>query len=228
MGFFQKFLKKRKKELPEILLVDKPKGMTSYDVIREIKSRYGEVKIGHSGTLDPLATGLLILGVGEGTKKMGEFLKLPKVYEAHILLGVRTDTGDMEGKILEEKDMMFIDEKEVEGVLSLIVGDIELSVPAYSAVKQGGEPLYKKARRGGKVVPPRKTMKIVKADLLGMIKEHKKIILFIEMEVGSGTYVRSIAEEIGRRLNVPTTVKELRRTSIGDFKVTDACRLEEL
>lgn len=222
------FRKKQKKELPEILLVDKPKGVTSYDVIRELKRRYGELKIGHAGTLDPLATGLLILGIGDGTKKMGEFLKLPKTYEAHILLGVRTDTGDMEGRVLEEKEVNFVDEKEIKKVFEGLIGEIELPVPAYSAIKQSGEPLYKKARRGESVILPKKKMNIFKIELLGIIKKDGKIILFVEMDVGSGAYVRSIAEEVGRRLNVPATVKELRRTRIGDFKVTEAQTLEEV
>ncbi|MDP3726068.1 MAG: tRNA pseudouridine(55) synthase TruB [bacterium] len=233
MSFLNFFKQKKEKTLPEILLIDKPKGITSFDVIRELKKRYGDLKIGHAqnlkighaGTLDPLATGLLIIGVGDGTKKMGDFLKLSKVYEVHILLGIKTDTGDLDGKIIEEKIVSFIDGKEVERIFKNLVGDIVLAVPVYSAVKQKGVPLYKRARRGEIVVPPEKKMHIERMELLGIVKEGGRIILFAEMEVGSGTYVRSIVEEIGKRLGVPATVKELRRTKIGDFDVRDAQKL---
>ncbi len=262
MSFLNLFFKQKKeKTLPEILLVDKPKGITSFDVIRNIKNKYGDflkigyaqnLKIGHAGTLDPLATGLLIIGVGEGTKKMSDFLKLSKVYEVHILLGVKTDTGDLDGKIIEEKVINFVDpdsdkplqaaaavpkaeritigvdEKEVARVFKSMLGDITLSVPIYSAVKQKGVPLYKRARRGEKVVPPVKLMKVFKMELLGIIKEKGKIVLFVEMEVGSGTYVRSIVEEIGKRLGMPATVKELRRTKIGEFDVRNAQKLQTI
>ena len=182
MKFLNFFKQKKRKTLPEILLVDKPKGITSFDVIRKIKKKYGDLKIGHAGTLDPLATGLLILGVGEGTKKMGDFLKLPKVYEAHILLGIKTDTGDVDGKIIEEKVVNFVDEKEVERVFKSLVGDITLRVPVYSAVKQGGVPLYRRARRGEKVVPPEKKMHIRRIDFLGIVHADDQYILFAEME----------------------------------------------
>ncbi len=219
---------KRQKKLPEILLVDKPRGITSYDVIRKLKKRYGNLKIGHAGTLDPLATGLLIIGIGNGTKKMSEFLKLSKVYEAHILLGTKTDTGDVGGKILEEQKITFVDEKEVERVFKGMLGDILLKVPVYSAIKQKGIPLYKRARCGEKVIPPEKTMHIKRMDFLGMLQTEGKFVLFAEMEVGSGTYIRSVVEEIGRRLNMLATVKELRRTKIGNFNITDAQTLEEI
>lgn len=243
MQFFKAiFSKQQKQTLPEILLVDKSKGITSYDVIRRIKKKYGKLKIGHAGTLDPLATGLLIVGVGEGTKRMAEFLKLPKTYEVEILLGVRTDTGDLEGKIIESaicrhptssgqsptssrrRPMSTV---YVRKVLDGMVGEIELPVPVYSAVKQKGVPLYKRARRGERVTPPKKKMEIRRISLREMRRENNKTVLEVVMDVGSGTYVRSIAEEIGNRLGVPATVKELRRTKIGNFNVKNAKRLDD-
>jgi len=249
------------KKHENILLVDKPRGITSYDVIRDVKRKYGKLKIGHAGTLDPLATGLLIIGIGKGTKRMAEFLKLPKTYEVEILLGVRTDTGDLEGKILESsicRHRMSADC--VRKVLGGMVGEIELLVPVYSAVKQKGVPLYKRARRGERVTPPKRKMEIRRISLREIRREDdkstsscinssarqseklhfvssfrlrslyvvNKTILDVVMDVGSGTYVRSIAEEIGKRLGVPATVKELRRTKVGDFDIRNAQKLDDI
>ena len=226
----------RKERFPEILLIDKPKGITSFDVIRILKQKYGllkigharNLKIGHAGTLDPLATGLLIVGIGEGTKRMNEFLKLPKSYKAHIVLGIKTDTGDMEGKVIEKKAVHSIDEGSVRKMLSGMLGKLLLPVPVYSAVKRGGVPLYKRARRGEKVVPPIKEMEIKEIKLLDVVREKERVVLLVEMAVGSGTYVRSVAEEIGRRLGVPAVVGELRRMKIGTFDVHMAKRLEDI
>lgn len=216
------------------MLIDKPRGITSFDVIRVLKGRYGRLrvghvrnlKIGHAGTLDPLATGLLIVGVGKGTKRLNEFLKLPKTYEAHVLLGTKTATGDMEGKILEKKEVLYVDPKLVRETIKNLVGEIILPVPVYSAKKEKGTPLYARVRRGEDIEPPKRKMKIFRLDLLGIIKREKEITLFVEMEVGSGVYVRSIAEEIGRRLHMPATLENLRRTKIGDFNVRDARMLK--
>jgi len=226
------------KKHENILLVDKPKGITSYDVIRKLKKKYGKLKLGHAqklklghaGTLDPLATGLLIVGVGKGTKRMAEFLKLPKTYEVEILLGVRTDTGDLEGKCLQVESVNIddVDGERVRKVLEEMVGKIELSVPVYSAIKQKGVPLYKRARRGEHVMPPKKKMEIRRILLREIRREEDKTILDVVMDVGSGTYVRSIAEEVGKCLGVPATVKELRRTKVGDFDVKGAKRLTNI
>lgn len=209
----------------KIILIDKPKGITSFDCIRILRKKLSIRKMGHAGTLDPLATGLMIIGIEEGTKKMSEYIGLPKTYEADILLGVKTDTGDMEGKILEEKSILEIDENEVLKVLNSMVGKIKLLVPIYSAIKQKGVPLYKKARRGEKVVPPEKEMEIKSIKLISILKDKNHYILKTEMAVGSGAYIRSIVEEIGKRLNLPATVKELRRTKIGDFDIKDSTDL---
>lgn len=210
------------KNIPEILLIDKPKGITSFDVIRKLRKKLGIKKMGHAGTLDPLATGLLIIGIEKGTKKLNQFLKLPKVYEVEILLGKKTTTGDQEGEILEEKPVHDLPSDRIEKVLESIQGKITLPVPVYSAIKKKGKPLYKMARRGEKVEVPEKEMEVVWVRLKDHYKEDGGYILKLEMEVGSGTYVRSIAEEIGRKLGYPAMVWELRRTKIGEFRVGDA------
>lgn len=205
-----------------IFLVDKPKGLSSFDVIRYLRKKLGIKKMGHSGTLDPLASGLLIIGVGKGTKKLQKLIGLPKVYEAEILLGKRTTTGDLEGKVIEEKETRKIQTKKIRMVLQSMIGKIKLVVPIYSAIKQKGEPLYKKARRGEKVDPPIKEMEIRWIKL----KKIDQNIIILKLKVHSGAYIRSIAEEIGRRLGSPATIKNLRRLKIGRFSVKKAMKLD--
>lgn len=214
--------------MKDIVLIDKPKGITSFDVIRKLRDTYPKVKLGHAGTLDPLASGLLIIGIGEGTKKLAQFLKLSKIYEAVVLLGEQRTTGDMEGEVVHSKKVEGLDMKKVEATLSGMVGNVELAVPKYSAIKVGGERLYKKARLGKDFEPPKKVMKIMALKLKGDRKDGDFHMLYITMGVGSGAYVRSIAEELGRRLGYPATVKELRRTKVGEFDIKDAKKLEEV
>jgi tRNA pseudouridine55 synthase len=208
--------------MKDILLVDKPIGITSFDVIRILRRQTGIRKMGHAGTLDPLASGLMIIGINQGTKKLTKFIGLSKVYEAEILLGKKTTTGDLEGDVTEEKEVGNITKKQIEKVLKEITGKIELPVPIYSAVKQKGQPLYKRVRKGESVKPPIKTMEIQWIKL----KKFSKTTLSIELEVSSGTYIRSIAEEIGKRLNLPATLSDLKRTRIGNFSLAKARQLE--
>ena len=207
--------------IPEILLVDKPKGMTSFDVIRALRKKFGIEKMGHAGTLDPMATGLMIVGVGTGTKRMEEFLKLPKVYEAEIKLGVRTDTGDITGAVVEVKSISQISEEKVCTALAGMVGELSLPVPAYSAIKKQGKPLYKYAREGETVELPIKPMSVSAVSSSSYIDG----VLTATFSVGSGTYIRSLAEEIGRRLGTVATLQNLRRISIGSFDVKNAMTL---
>lgn len=211
--------------MENILLVDKPKGITSFDVIRILRKQMGIRKMGHAGTLDPLASGLMIIGVEKGTKKLNNFLKLPKVYEAEVLLGKKTTTGDMEGEILESKKVENVDIENVEKVLKEITGKITLPVPIYSAIKIKGKALYKHARKGTEIKPPEKEMEIFWTKLKDNYKDGDYHVLVLELEVASGTYIRSIAEELGKRLGFPATLKNLRRTKIGEFKIADAMKI---
>ena len=212
-----------------IIFVDKPVGITSFDVIRILRKTLGVRKMGHAGTLDPAASGLMIVGVGEGTKKLSEFLKLPKIYEAKVLLGISTTTGDLEGKIVEQKSVPEIDIKAVKKVLETIVGTLTLPVPIYSAIKVRGKPLYKYARSNSAVRLPSKEMRVfwIKFKKLErtLVDKNSTKSFTIELEVASGTYIRSIVEEIGRRLGYPATLQNLRRTAIGPFPVTQAQQL---
>ncbi len=206
----------------EIMLIDKPKGMTSFDVIRFLRKKLNINKMGHSGTLDPLATGLLILATGDSTKKLTELTGLGKTYIMDILLGTKTDSGDLEGKILEEQPVGNVDLKKVQTTLASIIGEIEIPAPIYSAIKLKGKPLYKYARQGKPVKAPMRKMTITKLTLPDHFKHENKYVLRVEMDCAKGTYARSVAEEIGKRLGLPATIKELRRTKIGDFRVEDA------
>jgi len=214
----------------DIIFVDKPKEISSFDVIRILQREFREKnpknsvpKIGHAGTLDPLASGLMIMGIGEGTKKLEEFLKLPKRYEVEILLGESRSTGDMEGEIISSTK----EKSEVKKVLKSMKGALELSVPRYSAVKVDGERLYKKARRGEIFTTPKKIMKLYKIKLRSMREDLQGFTIFVRMDVGSGAYVRSIVEEIGRRLGYPAVTKELRRTKIGKYRVWRARKIKQ-
>ncbi len=214
----------------DILLIDKPKGITSFDVIRILRKQLNIKKMGHAGTLDPMASGLMIVGTNEGTKKLKNFIGLSKTYEAEILFGIKTDTGDVTGKILEEINAnsaiySTISESGVQKILNEMVGVLRLPIPAYSAIKRGGEPLYKKARRGEKFVLSLGDMEIISAKFIYLKKIDKQFVLSVEFSVSSGTYIRSIAEEIGKRLGIPATLKGLKRTQIGDYDIKDAISL---
>lgn len=209
-----------------ILLIDKPYGSTSFGVVAHVRRLVRGAKVGHAGTLDPMATGLLVLGVGEGTKKLSEYLKLPKTYEATIRLGVRTTTSDLEGVVLEAADASHIPEKAVRQAILGLIGTQELPVSVYSAIKQSGTPLYKRARRGENVEPPVRRMEVRNAEYVGVVYNNGYCDVRARFDVASGTYIRSLAEEVGKRLKMPATLAALRRTRVGDFRIEDARTLE--
>lgn len=209
------------KNIDGLILIDKSKGISSFGVIRELRKRLGIKKIGHAGTLDPLATGLMIVGVGKGTKELTACVGLDKVYEATILLGEKRSTGDMEGEILEEKKVNSINGVEVKKVLENMLGKHILPVPIYSAMKRGGEELYKKARRGEKVKPTVREMEVFESKLNSIEVIDNRVKIYVTFHVGSGTYIRSLAEEVGNSLGLPATLFDLRRTNVGDFNIKD-------
>jgi tRNA pseudouridine55 synthase len=228
----------------ELLLIDKPFGVTSYDVIRFLKREYREaghpkIKIGHAGTLDPRATGLLLIGLGKMTKSLTGLLGKSKVYEAEILLGKQTTTDDLEGEVTAEADASGLANEEISKKLQTLAGEQEIAVPVYSAIKRGGKTLYKQARKAEtkfgsdessdsviealkNIEVPVKTMSVVSANLGQIERKDSEIFVRVVFDVGSGAYIRSLARELGDRLGVPATLSALRRTSIGDYKVQDA------
>lgn len=196
--------------------------------------------MGHAGTLDPLASGLMLIGVGDGTKQLTELTKLDKEYVTEILIGQKTESGDKDGRVLEEREVSgeeatcFSNER-VTAALASMVGTLTLPVSAFSAIKQDGVPFYKKARaaaRAGQAISeselPIREMKVYSAELLDTIHDNKTktVLIKARFHVGSGIYIRSLGEELGRRLgNYPARLESLRRTKIGEFKVEDAKKI---
>lgn len=211
-------------ERGSVILIDKPAGVSSFGVVAKVrwllKERLGrKVKVGHTGTLDPFATGLLVLLVGKGTKRAKEFLKLSKEYEAELRLGWISTTGDPEGEIVKVGgDKLVVGREEILAVMEKFKGEIWQKVPRYSAVKIDGERAYKRARRGEEVEMPMRKVVVSKLELLDFDGE----IMRFDCEVSSGTYVRALGEEIGKTLGVGGYLVSLRRLRVGEFKVEEA------
>ena len=201
-----------------INLVYKPKGITSFDVIRIIKKNSDIKKIGHAGTLDPNAEGLMILGTGSSTKDLTELVGLDKTYVAEILLGTKTDSGDVDGKILHEEPIPDLSEDKIREAILSIIGTQRLPVSIYSAIKKNGKPLHKYARAGKEVVAPIRDMTILNAKYIS----YKHPVIQAEFNVSSGTYIRSIAEEIASRLGTVGTLQNLKRTTVGPYQLESA------
>ena len=211
----------------EILLIDKPDGMTSFGVVARVRRKLSEkvgkkIKVGHTGTLDPFATGLLILLIGKGTKRSNDFLKLDKKYEATIRLGARSTTGDIEGEITGV-DCEAPSDDVIKKVVQSFVGEIEQRVPNFSAVKINGERAYKLARKGVEVEMPVRKVKIYDIEVKGYCWPELKIAC----HVSSGTYIRTLGEDMGEKLGVGGYLTELRRTEVGKYKVSEATTLED-
>ena len=205
-----------------MFLVDKPKGLTSSRVVERIKRKFN-VKAGHTGTLDPLATGLLVVLTGKFTKNASSFLKLDKAYEVKVMLGVETDTFDSEGTVLRQADGE-VTREDVERVLKDFSGDIWQVPPPFSAKKIAGRKAYQLARKGISVdIPPKR----VSIHSLGL-KEFQFPYFTIVCEVSSGFYVRSLAHDIGQKLGVGATVVGVRRTRVGPYHVEQAKCLEDI
>lgn len=241
-------------ELPEILLIDKPSGITSFDVVYKVRrilnpkpkkeethegaEPWKRLKVGHAGTLDPLATGLMILGIGKGTKKLTELTKLDKEYIAEVRIGESRTTGDLEGEVIESREVVggSISLEDIESAVASLVGTIRLPVSAYSAIKKDGKPMYKRAREAektGEVVTdvPMRDMIVYETEVLDIkntiIYDSKRMLVTVRFSVASGVYIRSLGEELGKRLGYPTTLQNLRRTKIGKFNIEDAQNLED-
>jgi tRNA pseudouridine55 synthase len=203
------------------LLIDKPKGITSHDVVDLVRKQTGERRVGHAGTLDPLATGLMIVAVGrENTKQLSRFLKMDKEYEAEIEFGKISKTFDAEGPVEKvETSQRYPKSKEINVALrSKFTGEIFQTPPAFSAIKVKGKPAYKLARAGKDVKLEARKVVIHKIEILG----YTCPILKLRILCSSGTYIRSIAHDLGQELGVGGYLKNLRRTGIGKYSVTDA------
>lgn len=208
-----------------ILNVNKPKGLTSYDVIRIIKKEFKwKEKIGHAGTLDPIGEGVLILLLGSMTKIAEKFLNFDKEYIAEILLGVKTDTDDIEGKVIEERSVENLKEEEIIKVIKSFEGEIEQIPPVVSAIKYKGKPLYKYYRKGIIIQPPPRKVKIKKIEILRIE------IPYVEIKVlcSKGTYIRTLCRDIGEKLGTGGTQNKLKRTKVGPFRIEDSVEIDQL
>lgn len=207
----------------KIIFIDKPAGISSFGVVakirRKLKTEFGhKVKVGHTGTLDPFATGLLILLSGKMTKKSNEFLKQDKEYTATLKLGYTSTTGDPEGEITKYDGKIL---KNLSDVLNSFIGEIIQTPPKFSAIKINGQRAYKLARKNKDFEIPSRKVKIYSIDILSYNYPYLKI----KTKVSSGTYIRTLAEDIGKKLGTGAYLTELRRTKIGNYSVEDAEKL---
>jgi tRNA pseudouridine55 synthase len=200
-----------------VLLVDKPAGITSHDVVDRVRRALATRKVGHAGTLDPMATGLLLLGVGRATRLLRFLADLPKTYEGTGVLGVETATLDADGPVVRELPVR-VDERDVRAAMAELVGRIEQVPPAYSAVKVGGQPLYRAARRGETVTAPPRPVTVYSFELIGFHSPR----FDVRVQCSAGTYVRSLVAEVGARLGCGAHLAALRRVAVGAFGVREA------
>ena len=212
----------------DIILIDKPAGLSSFGVVARVRRRLSmeagkKVKVGHTGTLDPFATGLLILLANKATKLSNQFLKLDKWYEATICLGKTSTTGDPEGEITEQNTEKVPTLEEVKAVVNQFVGQITQTVPAYSAVKINGQRAYQLARRGEAVSMPTRQIEIYAIEILS----YNYPGLISRTHVSSGTYIRTLGEDIGKALGVGAYLTALRRTQVGDYQIKNAVKLSD-
>jgi len=215
-----------------ILLVDKPAGWTSHDVVNYVRKvvalhegkKPKNTKVGHTGTLDPFATGLLVLLIGkEYTKRAGELSKVDKTYEVTLRLGEISTTGDPEGKITEVKGTT-PSEADIKSVLQKFIGQIQQTPPAYSAIKVGGQRAYKLARKGQEVTIEPRTITVHSIDLQAY--DYPEVQL--TAAVSSGTYIRTLVEDIAEALGTGAYTSKLCRTRVGEFNLTDSVQVQNL
>ena len=212
------------RRLDGIVLLDKPGGMSSNTALQCARRLLRAEKGGHTGSLDPLATGLLPLCLGEATKIAGLLLGASKAYEASIALGATTDTDDADGEVLRERPVPMLTEAELQAALQPLIGRIQQRAPIYSALKQGGEPLYLKARRGDAIEAPVREVEVHAIEVL----ELNGAQLRLRVQCGSGTYIRSIARDLGEALGCGAHITALRRLWVEPFMQPQMLTLDEL
>jgi len=211
-----------------IVIVDKQEGVTSHSVVSEIRKIFPDTKAGHSGTLDPMATGVLPVCLGKATRIAEFLIELPKTYRAAVTLGKTTDTGDTTGKIMTEKAVPHLERKEIEKVLlKQFQGTIEQCVPFYSAVKHRGKPFYYWTRRGENVPVRKRLVEIYSIRLLEIDNKHAPHLI-IDVKCSKGTYIRTLAEDIGKEIGCGGHLSSLVRCSVGPYELKEAMKIEEI
>jgi tRNA pseudouridine55 synthase len=212
------------KEIEGVLLVDKPAGITSHDVVYRLRRKLQMQRIGHAGTLDPMATGVLIMLVGKATRISQYLMSVDKVYEGEATLGVVTNSQDAEGEVMETRPVPPLTEAEVKAAMKGFLGDQYQTPPMHSAVKIGGVPLYKMARKGEEVEREPRFIRVTAFELLSF--ESPRIRF--RLDCTKGTYVRTIANDLGQKLGCGAHLSALRRTGSGKFTISQCVPLEQI
>ncbi len=207
-----------------IIIVNKPSGITSHDVVSRVRRKLNMRRVGHAGTLDPLATGVLVILLGKSTKLFDKFVAFDKAYAATLRLGTQTTSADITGEVIEQRPFEHITEGQFKDVLQQFVGESEQMPPMVSAVKFKGERLYRLARKG--VVVERPTRKI-HIGVLNTVSFNMPEVRFY-MECSKGTYVRTLAEDVGTKLGCGACITQIERTQVGHFHLRDSVKLEDL
>ena len=208
-----------------LILINKPKGYTSHDIVNVIRKTIGIKKVGHTGTLDPNATGILPILIGEATKTSKYLIEHKKTYVATLKLGEQTSTGDSQGDVIKKSKIPNISIKQLKDALNSFLG-IQLQIPPiYSAVKVDGKKLYEYARKGKKVDIPSRQIEIYRIDLIDF--NNNDLITF-EVECSKGTYIRTLCEDIAKELDTIGYMKELKRIKVNDFRIEDSISIENV
>lgn len=207
-----------------ILLVDKPSGPTSHDVVARIRRHFRFRKVGHGGTLDPQATGLLVILIGKGTKLSILFIESDKTYEGTIKLGISTDSQDAQGNVLREADCSFVTREQLEAEMKKLTGDLSQTPPMVSAVKIDGVPLYKQARKGRTIEREPRLIHVYEFKLLDFSPPRGTFFLWCS----KGTYVRTLCADIGEALGCGAHLEQLRRIRCGDLELKNAVPMEDI
>ncbi|MBF0504697.1 MAG: tRNA pseudouridine(55) synthase TruB [Candidatus Omnitrophica bacterium] len=210
--------------LQGIMVVNKPEGITSHDVVAFVRRKFKMRRVGHAGTLDPMATGVLVLLLGKSTRLFDKFVAFDKTYRATLRLGVKTTTADIMGQVLLERPYTEVDEAKIKDVFVRFTGEIEQMPPMVSAVKHKGERLYKIARQGREV---ERQARRVRIDELRILRCRLPDVEFL-MSCSKGTYVRQLAEDVGEVLGCGACISQIERTKVGPFEIKDAVILENL
>ncbi len=213
---------------PGIVVVDKPGGMTSHDVVGRCRRIFGTRKVGHAGTLDPMATGVLVIGIERATKILGLLTTSTKSYSATIRLGRSTSTDDAEGEVLQDNSAQDVERETIEAVIARMRGEIAQRPSAVSAIKIGGKRAYQLVREGQDVQLAERMVRIDRYDVSAFRRDENFVDVDVEVDCSSGTYIRALARDLGEALGVGGHLTALRRTRVGHYGLDQARTLDEL
>ena len=215
---------KQTRMIEGILVVNKPMGLTSHDVVQDVRRKFRMQQVGHAGTLDPLATGVLVVLLGRSTKLFNQFVDMDKAYRATLILGTATDSADIQGKVLARSPYEHITREQMEEVFRRSASETEQVPPMVSAVKVQGKKLYQLARKGIAIERRARPIKIHSLEL----KDFSPPQVQFYLECSKGTYVRQLAEDVGKKLGCGACITQIERTKVGPFHIAEAVDLEEI